>query len=64
MGQKTDLFCGKQDSQAATSMPKISNPKAKQKRVEFEKETTAAANSNSNDWVIETDFGPVFIPQE
>ncbi|KXJ14304.1 Dystrobrevin beta [Exaiptasia diaphana] len=43
------------------SAPKNTKEKKKQKQVEFEKDSK---DSKTNDWVIDTEFGPVFIPQE
>lgn len=63
MGKKTDLFHGKQNTKEANSPQKSYDPKVKQKRVEFEKEASGV-DSKRNDWVIDTEFGPVFIPQE
>lgn len=65
MGKRKELFHGKQNDDSvkpSTSTSKSLDVKTKQKRVEFEEQSRGV--SKKNDFVIDTDFGPVFIPQE
>lgn len=64
MGRQKD-WMGVKQSEASTnsvmSTPKNPKENQKPKQVEFKKDLK---DSKTDDWVIDTEFGPVIIPQE